>query len=47
MIEAPVTTLADTLIESSEQLSTVWSIQDDTQPRADIFAMPERMNEVP
>ena len=47
MVEAPVTTLADTLIESSEQSSTAWSIQDDTQPRADILAMPERLNEVP
>jgi len=47
MVEALVTTLADTLIESSEQSSTAWSIQDNTQPKADILAMPKRLNEVP
>jgi hypothetical protein len=46
MDDAPVTTLADTLTESPEQ-SSAWSILDDTQPRVDILAMPERLNEVP
>lgn len=47
MGEAPFTTLANTLLESPEQLSTAWSIPDDTRPRTDILAMPERLNEVP
>ncbi len=47
MGEAPITTFADTLIESPEQPPTAWSIPDDAQPRADILAMPERLNEVP
>ena len=46
MDDVPVTTLADTLTESSEQ-SSAWSIPDDTQPSVDILAMPERLNEVP
>jgi site-specific recombinase XerD len=46
MDDVPVTTLADTLTESPEQPSA-WSIPDDTQPRVDILAIPERLNEVP
>lgn len=46
MDDVTVTTLADTLTESSGQ-SSAWPIPHDTQPRVDILAMPERLNEVP
>ena len=43
--------LSGTLVESPVQASTAWSISDDHQsqqkPGADIFAMPDRLNEVP
>ncbi len=51
MDEDTATTLSSALVESPEYASTMWSIPDDVRsqqkPRADILAMPERLNEVP
>ena len=51
MDEISVTTLSGKLVESTEYVSTVWSISADIQsqqkPSVDILAMPERLNEVP
>jgi site-specific recombinase XerD len=51
MDEDITTTLSNALVESPEYSSTMWTIPDDIRsqqkPRADILAMPERLNEVP
>jgi len=51
MDEAPVTTLPNTLFESPENATTVWSMPDgvlsDQNSSVDILALPERLNEVP
>lgn len=51
MDEAPITTLPDILVESPEDVTSVWSMPYDDpnqqKPRVDILAMPERLNEVP
>jgi site-specific recombinase XerD len=51
MDETPVTSLSNVLVESPEYASTMWSIPDDMRsqqkPRADILAMPKRLNDVP
>jgi len=51
MDETPVTPFSGTLVESPVHVSTAWSMSEEFQnqqkPGADIFAMPERLNEVP
>lgn len=51
MDEAPVTPMSITLVESSAHASTAWSMSNGNpirqKPKADILAMPERLNEVP
>jgi site-specific recombinase XerD len=51
MDEIPVTPFSSTLVESPVHSSTTWLMSDDhpsqQKPKADILAMPERLNEVP
>ena len=51
MDEIPVTPFSSTLVESPVHSSTTWSMSDDhpsqQKPKADILAMPERLNDVP
>lgn len=51
MDEATTPPLSVTLVESPVHASTAWSMSDDhpnqQKPSTDIFAMPERLNDVP